>query len=54
MCLLQEVLRCCSEMEHCREADRRGKGDFDLGAIMGELDWHTELTMLMQKNEEER
>lgn len=46
---LEEVLSCCALMEFCRAADRNGTSNFDLGAILGELDWHKELCRLLEE-----
>lgn len=40
---LDAVLQCCFMMEYCRAVDRAGTADFDLGAILGELDWYKSL-----------
>lgn len=46
---LDAVLHCCYIMEYCRLADREGRSNFDLGAVMGELDWHKELVRIMEE-----
>ncbi len=46
---LDAVLECCWMMEWCRERDRRGETTFDLGAIVGECDWHEELCLIIKE-----
>ena len=43
---LDQLLHAAYMVQFCQDADRQGKSNFDLGAILGELDWHTELYRL--------
>lgn len=46
--LLQQILHAACMVNYCRAVDRAGTENFALGAIMGELDWITELTRLRE------
>lgn len=43
------MLEAMHMMEYCRDRGRRFDTDFDLGAILGELDWYKEFYRLKEK-----
>jgi hypothetical protein len=51
---LQQLLEAVSNSEYCREVDRRGTGDFDLGPILGEMDWVAEMHRIFDLHKGEK
>ena len=40
---LRQIIRCLGELERIREWHLEHPGNNDLGAVIGECDWHCEL-----------
>ena len=45
---LDQVLHAAFMVQFCQEAGKKKEGNFDLGPILGEVDWVTELHRLVE------